>query len=400
MKISTAWSTSEDSKEAVHEAFAKLQNKLGGMPDYLALYSSVEYDNKAIIDYLQDLAPGLPLQGSTSCLGVMTAEGFHSADGRGLGLFGICDENGDYGVGAAPIDGDPRAAGAQAVENAIAFAGRFGEPPELVWISGAPGNEESVLLGIQDVIGTDVPIAGGSSADNTVEGLWQQFANNDLYTDAVVVGALYPSTATYHSFHSGYSPTDVMGKITKGEGRTLIEIDGKPAAVVYNSWTDGSIAPKLAGGNVLSDTTLYPLGRQVGHVGKLAYHRLAHPDSVTDEGGLTLFADVEVGDELILMSGTRSSLVSRAGRVAGAALAAGRLAPEDISGALVIYCAGCMLTVQDEMEDVVSVLNTALGGKPFLGVYTFGEQGCFTTGENHHGNLMISVVVFEKGGDD
>ena len=81
-------------------------------------------------------------------------------------------------------------------------------------------------------------------------------------------------------------------------------------------------------------------------------------------------------------------------------MGAGRLTADQVSGALVIYCAGCMLTVQDEMEEVAAEVREALGGKPFLGAFTFGEQGCFTGGENRHGNLMISVVVFEKGEDD
>ena len=67
-----------------------------------------------------------------------------------------------------------------------------------------------------------------------------------------------------------------------------------------------------------------------------------------------------------------------------------------IAGALVVYCAGCMLTVQDDMARVADVIAEALGEAPFLGTFTFGEQGCFVGGENHHGNLMISVVVFQR----
>ena len=58
-----------------------------------------------------------------------------------------------------------------------------------------------------------------------------------------------------------------------------------------------------------------------------------------------------------------------------------------------------MLTVQDQMDQVATEVRDALGGKPFIGAFTFGEQGCFIGGENHHGNLMISVVVFEQGED-
>jgi hypothetical protein len=399
-KISTSWSVVPDTIQAISSAFEDILLDLGATPDLLVVYSSVTHDSQILLNTLYDLAPGVLVHGSTSCLGVMTAEGFHSKDGVGLGLFGIADAGGDYGVGVAIVDDDPQASGAEAIQKAIANAGRPGEPPDLVWINGVPGHEEAVLMGIQDILGPDVPIAGGSSADNTVEGNWKQFANGQVYTDAVIVTAMYPSTSTYLAFHSGYSPSQTRGWVTKGEGRTLHEIDGRPAARVYNEWTGGVVSDNLSGGNVLAATTLSPLGRRVGQVGQVPYHRLSHPDSVTADGALTLFSDIEEGEELILMRGTRKSLISRAGRVAGAALGAGRLTADQISGALVIYCAGCMLTVQDEMEEVAAEVRDALGSKPFLGAFTFGEQGCFSGGENRHGNLMISVVVFEKGEDD
>ena len=59
-----------------------------------------------------------------------------------------------------------------------------------------------------------------------------------------------------------------------------------------------------------------------------------------------------------------------------------------------IYCAGCMLTIQESMPEVAANLDQSLGGRPFIGTFTFGEQGCFREGENYHGNLMISVVIF------
>jgi hypothetical protein len=42
----------------------------------------------------------------------------------------------------------------------------------------------------------------------------------------------------------------------------------------------------------------------------------------------------------------------------------------------------------------VLFLSASVGGKPFLGAFTFGEQGCFVGGENRHGNLMIATLVF------
>jgi hypothetical protein len=99
------------------------------------------------------------------------------------------------------------------------------------------------------------------------------------------------------------------------------------------------------------------------------------------------------------MKGSKDALVTRPKRVVESAL---RNTPagghdERIVGGLVIYCAGCMLTIKDRMGEVVESFASAMGARiPFLGGFTFGEQGCFFGGENRHGNLMISVLLFLK----
>lgn len=307
---------------------------------------------------------------------------------------------------------DPVAAAQQAVHTALKMADCPGEVPAMVWLTAVPGCEEALIAGIATVLGEDVPITGGSAADNLVKGDWRQFANDAIYSNAVVVTVLFPSTEVMFAFHSGFEPTDVKGIVTKAggfeattekgiatkaEGRILHEINNQPAAEVYNDWSKGLISDMLAdGGNILNRATLHPLGRIAGHVGEVPYYQLSHPDAVTEQGGLSLFATVAPGDELMLMHGTIDSLISRAGRVASSALETYSAHPEDVAGALVVYCAGCMLTVQDRLNEVVDGLRSTLPDVPFLGVHTFGEQGCFLGGENRHGNLMLSVLLFNK----
>jgi hypothetical protein len=142
-------------------------------------------------------------------------------------------------------------------------------------------------------------------------------------------------------------------------------------------------------------TGLHPLGRIVGAIGGVPYFQLSHPDSVTPEKGMTLFTDVALGEEVFLMQGNPESLVTRAGRLARSVSQSGAAEHAIVAGAMVIYCAGCMLTIRERMPDVVASLRAGLGeGVPFLGAFTFGEQGCFLGGENRHGNLMISLMVF------
>lgn len=264
----------------------------------------------------------------------------------------------------------------------------------MLWITGTPGHEERTLAALASIVGPNVPVAGGSAADNDVSGHWGQLTSEAVHEKGVVVSALYPSSSVVFHFHSGYDPTSTRARITRGSGRRIDELDGEPAAVVYNRWLGGALSDALAeGGNILSRTTLQPLGRVAGHVGEVAYHQLIHPDSITREGALTLFADVIEGEELVLMRGSPESLVTRAGRVARSAVEQGRSGDKPL-GALVIYCAGCMLTIRERMDDVVKSIEEGLSGQPFLGAFTFGEQGCLMSGQNRHGNLMISVLAF------
>jgi len=396
MKVATSWSTSQGA-QAIDSAYQALFDQLGATPSFLVLSCTTDHDPDTLLQVLHQQISNTPLIGATSCLGVMTQSGFHGENGSGLGLYGMLDTDGNYGVGAAAIGDDPRQAAKQAVSKALIQANCPGEVPAMIWMSAAPGHEEALIEGIADVLGSEVPVAGGSAADNTVSGEWRQFANDESFSDAVVVAALFPSTEIIYAFHSGYEPTELKGIATKTEGRLLKEIDGKPAAKIYDQWAGGIINNSLkGGGNILADTTLQPFGRVAGYIGKIPYYQLSHPDTVTRDGGLTLFTDIEQGEELILMRGSPDSLISRAGRVASSALDTYNAKADDVAGALVIYCAGCMLTVQSRIDEVVSSVCDVLPETPFLGAFTFGEQGCFIGGENRHGNLMISHILFLK----
>lgn len=411
MKISTV-ATTDLRTEVVATLYESLIVELGALPDLVIIHCSIDYDIYNIVKVVRLRTPQVALQGGTSCMGAMTQDGVVTKNGNGLALMGLYDPEGSYGVGIAPVNNDPKNAAELATIQALKQADRPGEVPAMIWLTAVPGGEEDVLRGIGNVIGDGVPIAGGSSADNSIVGQWKQFGNDTVCADGVVVSVLFPSTEVMFAFHSGYEPTTTKGIITKVGGcetpnseedtahlssRTLCEIDGAPAAGVYNTWVDGAIGDELAkGGNILEPTTLYPLGRVVGYIGNIPYYQLVHPETVTANGDITTFSALSQGDEITLMRGTVDGLISRAGRVATSALEISNAQSSEVEGALVVYCAGCMLTVRDRLEEVVESFKFALPGVPFLGTFTFGEQGCFINGENRHGNLMISVLLFSK----
>ncbi|WP_437735608.1 FIST signal transduction protein [Sorangium sp. So ce1335] len=392
MRIATASSSAGSADAALAEAMSALRASLGGEPDHVVLSYTESHDLSELARATAALPSSVRVHGSSSCLSVMTSAGIHGAGGPGLAVFGIADAQGAYGTAAEPVGESPRAAAARAARRAMEDAGRGGKPPALFWLTAPPGVEEQVLCGIEDAAGPDVPVFGGSSAANSLGGVLSQLARGAAHRDAVLLSALYPSGELAFAFGSGYTATEHRGWVTRSEGRRVPEIDGLPAAEVYNRWTGGALSAQLGGGSIAAESTLCPLGRPAGWAGKVPQFVLIHPNAVDEDNALTFGVHINEGDELVLMKGTREDVLDRIQSVAGAALASARpsFRPE---GALVIFCAGCMLAVRDDIERVVQGMTAALGPTPFLGSFTFGEQGCFVRGKNQHANLSIAVVL-------
>jgi len=149
------------------------------------------------------------------------------------------------------------------------------------------------------------------------------------------------------------------------------------------------------GGAVLAQTSMFPLATDGGRLDGVSHYRLIHPEIVTSTGGLRTFCNLDVGARVYAMKGDRRRLVDRAGRVAEQAaqmLAADR---SRIAGAIVVYCGGCKMAIGEDIERVSVAVANNLADAPFIGCFTFGEQGRMLD-RNVHGNLMISAVVFSQ----
>lgn len=228
-------------------------------------------------------------------------------------------------------------------------------------------------------------------------------------------------------FSSCYEPaTGFRGIITKADKREILEIDGRAASAVYCDWlTNAEAAPEISlsedvadkrkneelvsllqqqdataiGDKLFSVSTLRPLGRRGAEdvdssqaQDSDTFYQLMHPHSITERGGIRLFADVQPGHEVTLMTSSSLDLVD----LVTAATDGPDVSAfcESLQGALVVYCAGCSLQVGSEIVNVGKNLSTALRGKPFMGTLSYGEQGVDSTGCLRHGNLMYSLLLF------
>lgn len=398
-RISTAVSRDFDTASAFRYLADALGQDGGTAPDFVTLHYGGGRPASAIREAAVSAFGTAALHGGSSCLGVMTGRGAAIGPGGAIGALAIHDPEGAYGTAMEPLGTCPRSAAARAVRQAIRKAGRPGEAPDVVWLTASPGSEEAVLAGIGDVIGQAALIIGGSAADDRVEGTWSMFDGDAVSAEAVVVSAMFPSVPFGCAFESGYAPTMKSGTVTAADGRTIRAIGGRPAADVYCDWTEGRIVPPRSGSvSILSQATLHPLASPAGEIAGVTQHILIHPAVAHADGSLDVFADVSAGMNLCLMTGSTDSLVQRAARIVGTAV--GQLGNRRPAGALVIYCGGCMLAVRDRMDAVAAGIADVLGDAPFLGLYTFGEQGEMLDGDARHANLMISALVFADPEDE
>ena len=377
-------------------------------PRMVFAFYGCQHDDHLLHRHLRHRYPGAALLGGTSSGGVMTHRGV--LDRQSIGLLLIEDEAGEFGVAAAPLGDDAAKTAQNLLLEALSNAGCSGQLPELIWIYQAPGREEAVVEGLRRVVGDHCPIVGGSSADDDVCGLWRQLGPQGPMQDGLVVGVLLPSSAIGCAFQGGYEPAGPSGIVTGiGErtsgpgglvtattGREIVSIDDQPAAAVYNRWTGGRIAQQLAhGGTVLAATSMCPIATDAGLIDGVSNFLLIHPEAVGEGGSLRTFCNLEVGSRIHAMTGDKTRLVDRAGRVAAQALRTLPPGHGGVAGALVVYCGGCRLAVGDEVARVSTAVAASLGAAPFIGCFTFGEQGQLLN-RNVHGNLMISAVVFSR----
>ena len=365
-------------------------------PQLVFAFYGCDHDDRLLHEYLSARFPQAALVGGSSSGGFMTHRGMMGP--QAIGLMLVHDDAGDYGAAAAPLGADAAHTAETLLLQALAGCGCSGELPELIWVYQAPGREEAVIKGLRRVVGDRCPIVGGSSADNDVSGRWRQIGRGGPMSDGLALAVLLPSSPLGYAFRGGYEPAGPSGLVTASSGREILRIDGQPAAEVYNRWIGGRIDKQLAhgdGGTILLDTTLCPIATDTSPVEGVSHFLLIHPESVTPSHALRTFCNLEEGARIYAMKGDRQRLVDRAGRVAGQALGALPAGHAGAAGALVVYCGGCKLAVGEDIARVSEAVVRSLGDVPFIGCFTFGEQGQLID-RNRHGNLMVSAVVFSR----
>eukprot|EP00927_Polykrikos_kofoidii_P045979 TRINITY_DN40142_c0_g1_i1.p1 TRINITY_DN40142_c0_g1~~TRINITY_DN40142_c0_g1_i1.p1 ORF type:complete len:1169 (+),score=128.70 TRINITY_DN40142_c0_g1_i1:98-3604(+) len=332
-----------------------------------------------------------------------------------------------------------------------------------IWMTALPFLEEHALDALYDWghsrFGRSIPVVGGSAADSCFGGNWFSFCRTGDETqvfrsrekEGMVVTLMASSVKTHPLFTHPFTPmNEIRAKVVscgptehqeEAEGRViskLQDVDGTEhsAGSLYHAWCEDFIEdsrvppPKVAEGldsfesSVLSASSLCPLGVEVASEGDSAFdYRILHPSGLykftsidTGDGKeayMKAFASVKVGQNVVLLKARKRDLVDSLARLneqlalemdmssVGNMCELGSPDASRIAGALMTYCAGCLMGLRTgsdanvQMRQLSGALQKVFCGQPFMAMHPFGEQGYFRSSQkSFHANLMWSGLVF------
>ncbi|MDR0485509.1 MAG: FIST C-terminal domain-containing protein [Elusimicrobiota bacterium] len=384
MKSKVGYSVLEDSFSCGQEAAKNAAKELS--PKLCMLFSSVVLNQGELIKGVKSSVGNIPIVGCTSSGAIIVPDGYID---NAKGYAGILAFDGDIKVGVAGREkgANAREVGAQIAEDALKNAG-MDKAPDYFYMVANPGEEEMYLKGIEDVIGR-VPFFGGSAADNTLEGKWQIFANDKIFSSGCAVAFFYAGNECKTEYTGAYEETDKVGVITKIDGRKLVEINNIPALEQYSKWS-GKPIDKLLGGSLLVETILAPLGVK-DPIGSVTAIR--HPMNGNDDKSMNIGSNLSVNTAVTMMKGSPDGLIASTGNTLKNLKSAMSKTP---AAFLLVHCGGRRLAVLDRMAEVHKSILKEAGDIPFIVIFTFGEYGYADHSANTCGGLMLSFTGFSK----
>ncbi len=413
------WSIKNDYNKAVIEAIDMARSKLGNETPVFAYVvftprSTAKETNDTADEIRAQLGPDVKMVGLTTKLGVMTNDGLHIGQNGSIAILLVASKNITFGVGEVDLTNftTPQEAGKTAMNNAIADAGNPENAPNMVLYIGTTrrGEEMRILDGIAEVVGAGTPVIGGNANDDRVPGLWRQITNRQSYSNGLILVAVYTNLKTGWGFETGYKLTDKRGNVTKSDGFLISEIDGRPALDVYNEWLNGELYQRLnAGefndgtGNISFDkikkfTLQNPIARVIrtedGRTGTYTISPIPNSDDIKSKK-LRVFAEIQQGWEIALYRGDWQMDMNRAETIPKDALDRAGLSPGMGMFCIMQFCNGLRSQIpSEEFTKIPVITDDVLGGIPFIGAITAGEQGPLPEiGRNVNANLIECMIV-------
>lgn len=280
LKVAVGHSDDPDSQAAIDEVLQQCTDSWEPItPKAGILFAAIDYDHALILQQINQAFPGLELIGGTTDGEISSVLEFQE-DSLTFMVFGS-DEMDIYAGIGRHVSQDAIAATQQAVQQATSQTPHFPKfclsIPESLTTSGV-----SILEGLKQALGLEVPIFGGLAADQLRFQQTYQFFKTEVLSDAVPILVFSGSVLFSHGVANGWHPVGKRSRVTKVDKNVVYEIDGQPALEFYHYYL-GALPPSIE----------YPLAVFNGDNDQDQSFYMRAPSSYDPaSGSITFFADI------------------------------------------------------------------------------------------------------------
>ena len=407
--VGYGWSIHPETGTAVREALAEFPPGAAADGDITFIFYSSQHAPEKVVRALRgNRGPGAQVCGWSSDYGVIGSDGYHCGPEGTLGLLCMRMPGVKVGVGGASLDEaeSPSACAKLALRRAIERAAgvEAGSRPSIIIMSATyDGEEETYVESLREAVGPSVPVLGGTAGGNEVKGptTCSLIANDTVIRRGLMLAVMYSKLPFRWSFRGGFDRTSKSGVVTASDGRLVREIDGIPALEAYDEWCGGRLSEAMrAGENMNTFTGLYPLCRTLTSA-KGTRNLFVHAWPTRDRarsGCLVTSANLWRGDVVHFSEGSWNILLNHIGLLAHHAKADDGEA--DVAAGLLICCEAILKNIPSEQRNQIAhLINRDMKGAPWIGMFSWGEQGNFPGIGNYHGNLLTSMTLFPRPAD-
>lgn len=365
MRSGTGISRMRDAAEAGREAAAAAVAGLAGEPPALVIvFTTPRYDLPALLASIRSVTGDAHLIGATGSGEIV--QGQHLGFGGGVGVLALTAGPYRFGVASADhIRGQLNQTGQAITRASRAEAGSSPHAVVLLLADCLAGDLQQLFQGAYRITGPKVSITGGAAGDEL------KFVRTCVFHDDRVVeeGAVALWIASERPLpvvtRHGWEPIGIPLLVTRTEDTEIIELNGRPAAVVYEEQL--GLAPGQLSAAQFWDTSVYhPFG--LLQADGTTVIRVARAKS--EQGALKIQGCIPpAGSAVQVMTGTVDTLLNIVGEVTGTALAA----YPDAGVLLAFSCAARAKLFGERTPEESRRLQAAAGAVPTFGFYCCGE---------------------------
>lgn len=251
---------------------------------------------------------------------------------------------------------------------------------------------EMLVAAVRKGAGVRAQLAGGLTGDERGVERPVVFGPHGLRDDQVVLAGLYTVKPVGIAARHGFHPVGPSRVVTRADGRTLYELDGRPAAEVWLSDIRklGVELPEDRGDLLRVVSQHYPIG--IVDPGKSARMELVAraPWAFPEDGTVELGASIGEGRRVRVLHATRNELLrASTDAAAGSFLRAG----SRVAGALVLACTGRLGALGHDFPEESAMIRNRVGA-PIGGACVHGEVAKNGRDADAFFNTTTVVVAF------